>query len=88
MIQNRKIALKKVAKKRRVGIVGYGLLGQYLTKAILEDPVASKKFEVAFVWNRSSDKINDIPKEYILENLDDFESRFFSFFHFKRFFII
>jgi hypothetical protein len=49
--------------KRRVGIVGYGGVGQYLYDVITNDPVASKKLEVSlftasgigastFEWNR------------------------------------
>lgn len=40
--------------KRRVGIVGFGHLGEYLAKAILEDPKVSAECELGFVWNRSS----------------------------------
>lgn len=34
---------------KRIGIVGYGKLGQYLAKAVLERP---EELELAFVWNR------------------------------------
>eukprot|EP01117_Protostelium_nocturnum_P019944 TRINITY_DN8774_c0_g1_i1.p2 TRINITY_DN8774_c0_g1~~TRINITY_DN8774_c0_g1_i1.p2 ORF type:complete len:294 (-),score=122.47 TRINITY_DN8774_c0_g1_i1:72-953(-) len=66
--------------KQRVGIVGFGLLGQYLAKALLTDKNLSETKELAFVWNRSPSKILEyqdppIPKELILENLADFESR-------------
>jgi len=66
--------------KQRVGIVGFGLLGQYLAKAILEDSKVSAKFELVFVWNRTLDKFTDctspsIPKELILEDLNDFPKR-------------
>jgi predicted dinucleotide-utilizing enzyme len=43
--------------KRRVGIVGAGALGQYLIEAIANDPKSSAAFEIAFVWNRSFDKV-------------------------------
>lgn len=36
-------------RPQRVGVVGYGKLGQFLVKAICERP----ELEVAFVWNRS-----------------------------------
>ena len=44
--------------KRRVGIVGYGKIGQYLVNAILNDPKLSS-FEVAFVWNRTADVVRE-----------------------------
>jgi len=57
-----------------VGIVGYGSLGQYLVKAINEDPKAKQTLELAFVWNRTTQKIlddkeNKIPPNLILEDL-------------------
>jgi len=66
---------KQKMSKRRVGIVGYGHLGRYLAKCILEDPKVSEKLDLAFVWNRSADKIDDIDAAYILHNLDDFAQR-------------
>jgi predicted dinucleotide-utilizing enzyme len=65
-------------KKRRVGIVGFGNLGKFLVKKIRFDPYVSQNLEVAFVWNRSKDKIAcdvTIPKELILENLSEFATR-------------
>lgn len=62
-------------KKTRVGIVGYGSLGKYLTRAILEDPKVKSKFELAFLWNRSSEKVKQdskLSKDVILEKLEDF----------------
>lgn len=41
------------SRPRRIGIVGYGKLGQYLVKAVMD----SAELELAFVWNRSSDTI-------------------------------
>ncbi|KJE88448.1 aspartate dehydrogenase isoform 1 [Capsaspora owczarzaki ATCC 30864] len=58
---------------RRVGIVGYGSLGQYLADAVLQRP---DQLELAFVWNRSIDKLKGkVPEAAILANLDEFESR-------------
>lgn len=59
---------------RSLGIVGYGSVGKYLLQKIQE----TGDFTIAFVWNRSVDKLkNDesIKPEWILENLDDFASR-------------
>lgn len=49
------------APRRRVGIVGAGALGQYLIEKIVKDPKASSTFELAFVWNRSVDKLDSNP---------------------------
>jgi len=66
--------------KRRVGIVGYGKLGQYLADAILRKPEVAAKYELAFIWNRSADKIlkDDSLKnaeKLCLKDLKDFESK-------------
>lgn len=61
-----------------IGIVGYGHLGQYLAQKILMDPIAKEKLEIAWVWNRSVEKIKDdksIPEDKILHNLDEFHTR-------------
>jgi len=59
-----------------IGLVGYGSLGQFLAKAILNDPKINQKFKLGFVWNRTIDKIDSlIPTELILQNLDEFPSK-------------
>lgn len=63
--------------RRRVGIVGYGPLGQYLAHAILTDTSVSEQLELAFVWNRTISKVTDdklVPSECVLEKLEEFES--------------
>jgi len=75
--------LQMERKKVRVGIVGYGSLGQYLVKAINEDPKAKQTLELAFVWNRTTQKIlddkeNKIPPNLILEDLGTLNSAFSS----------
>eukprot|EP01102_Stenamoeba_stenopodia_P001707 TRINITY_DN11553_c0_g1_i1.p1 TRINITY_DN11553_c0_g1~~TRINITY_DN11553_c0_g1_i1.p1 ORF type:complete len:296 (-),score=49.08 TRINITY_DN11553_c0_g1_i1:71-937(-) len=66
------------ARKTRVGIVGFGDLGQFLAKAILETP-ASNELELAFVWNRTRERIDasgiKLSEDLILNNLDDFQSK-------------
>jgi len=50
---------------RRVGIIGFGHLGQFLTERVQESP----DHELAFVWNRSPEKIREgLP---VLEDLAD-----------------
>ena len=59
---------------RRVGIVGFGNLGQYLYKNIVEDEILSKKFEIVFIWNRSIEKIpKEIDSKLILKDLTNFK---------------
>ena len=54
---------------RRIGIIGYGHLGQFLTQRVQ----ASPDHELAFVWNRTLDRIDaGLP---VLEDLADAGSR-------------
>lgn len=65
-------------KKRKIGIVGFGHLGEYLTKEIIENPKVNENFEIAFIWNRSKEKIlksdiiSKISKDIVLNNLEEF----------------
>jgi len=59
---------------RSLGIVGYGSVGKYLLNKVQE----TGDFTIAFIWNRSVDKLKGdaaVKPEWILENLDDFETR-------------
>ena len=58
-----------MASKRRIGIVGYGHLGQFLSKAILDHP----QMELAFVWNRTKLAFDnsDLPREVVLDDLEN-----------------
>ncbi|KAL9982167.1 hypothetical protein ACROYT_G010978 [Oculina patagonica] len=59
-------------KKRKVGIVGYGHIGQYLVDEILQ----RNDLELSFVWNRTLDALkNKVEDPYILENLSSFAER-------------
>ena len=53
---------------KRVGIVGYGHLGKYLYEKLKID----KNFQVVFVWNRSEIIDENLDKNLLLKNLDDF----------------
>ena len=47
--------------------------GEFLYKEVIE----SQNLQVAFVWNRSLDKVKGIvPDDLILVNLDDFATRY------------
>ena len=58
---------------RRIGIVGYGKLGQYLAHAI----VKRDDMELAFVWNRNPKVVLGDPKvaPSLLEDLSKFAER-------------
>ena len=45
--------------KIKVGIVGYGKLGQYLVDKIINEENIKNKFILCFVWNRSFDKLKN-----------------------------
>ncbi|XP_054848280.1 aspartate dehydrogenase domain-containing protein isoform X2 [Eublepharis macularius] len=61
--------------KRRVGIVGYGHLGQYLVRR-LQDNGLQHGLELAFVWNRDANKLKGtVPVELQLGKLTDFLER-------------
>jgi predicted dinucleotide-utilizing enzyme len=60
---------------RRIGIVGYGKLGQHLCRAIQNEPSLCHRFKLAFVWNLYVDEIGDeIPAELRLAELREFAS--------------
>lgn len=50
---------------RKIGIVGYGKLGQHLCQSILQ----SSELELAFVWNRNHEAIFDIPSNKKIKDL-------------------
>lgn len=60
--------LQTVMAPKRVGIVGYGHLGKFLTKAVQERP----DLELAFVWNRTTSVLHgEVEGRYICENLEN-----------------
>jgi aspartate dehydrogenase len=63
----------------RIGIVGYGALGQYLTHFILSEEGQSAGLELAFVWNRTPQKVLDDPdarvQAALLTDLNDFATK-------------
>ncbi|XP_067333223.1 aspartate dehydrogenase domain-containing protein isoform X2 [Channa argus] len=59
----------------RIGVVGYGHLGQYLVEKICTDG-AARGFTLAFVWNRNPAKLKGlVPDELILTDLSAFAER-------------
>ncbi|XP_042200353.1 putative L-aspartate dehydrogenase [Callorhinchus milii] len=60
---------------RRVGIVGYGSLGQYLVDMIVQAG-AEQGLQLVFVWNRSQEKMRGrVPEELQLKDLNMFGDR-------------
>ncbi|KAM8723992.1 aspartate dehydrogenase domain-containing protein isoform 1-T1 [Acanthopagrus schlegelii] len=63
------------SSSQRIGVVGYGHLGQYLVDRILKDG-AALGLTLAFVWNRNTDKLKGlVPEELILGDLSSFANR-------------
>jgi aspartate dehydrogenase len=62
-------------RRCRVGIVGYGGVGAAFVDKILHDPAVAAKLELAFVWNRSADKLSGLPADLVLHDLADFAAR-------------
>jgi len=54
----------------KVGVLGYGGVGRFLAQRIPEE----EGLELAFVWNRTSDKLSELPKNKVL--LGDLNSSF------------
>lgn len=65
-------AAEDAPRRRRVGIVGFGHLGQFLVDKIATDPQGRAAFEIAFVWNRSADKVRacaHVPPSAVCDDL-------------------
>lgn len=58
---------------KRIGIIGFGFIGRYIYQQISSGHAAG--LEVAFVWNRSSERLKGLPAELILGDLNDFQQR-------------
>ncbi|KAF6734558.1 putative L-aspartate dehydrogenase [Oryzias melastigma] len=59
----------------RIGVVGFGFLGQFLVDRILKDG-PGLGLNLAFVWNRNPDKLKGlVPAELILHDLSSFADR-------------
>ncbi len=58
----------------KVGVVGFGHLGQYLVDAILRHP---HLYTLVFVWNRSAHVFDQYPhlQSLVLPDLADFKAR-------------
>jgi len=56
---------------KRVGIMGFGYIGRFIFDQITSGNAPG--LEVAFVWNRSIQRLRDLPAALILEDLDRFQ---------------
>ncbi|MEE2658648.1 MAG: aspartate dehydrogenase domain-containing protein [Candidatus Latescibacterota bacterium] len=57
----------------RIGIVGYGYIGNYVYEQITTRN--DLDLDIAFVYNRSRDRIAELPQDHRLDNLGDFSQR-------------
>jgi len=62
-----------VTSPKRIGIVGFGFIGAKLHEALSDASLPG--VEVAFVWNRSPERLAGLPPEQRLEALDRFAER-------------
>ena len=60
-------------KTTRIGLIGYGQIGAAVHGMIDSD--ASNGMEVVFVHDQMTDRLADLPKELVLDDLGDFASR-------------
>lgn len=58
---------------KRIGLVGYGFIGQHVCKQILGDPDLG--LAIAFVHNRSPERLADLAPELVLKDLGAFAER-------------
>jgi aspartate dehydrogenase len=58
---------------KRIGLIGFGFIGGALYRAIATK--AHPGLEIAFAWNRSPERLAEIPRELRLSSLDEIESR-------------
>ena len=59
--------------KKRIGIIGYGLIGSYVYREIVENP--SMNLEIAFVHDLDGSRTAVLPREAVLERVEDFPMR-------------
>uniref|UniRef100_T2MK18 Aspartate dehydrogenase domain-containing protein n=1 Tax=Hydra vulgaris TaxID=6087 RepID=T2MK18_HYDVU len=65
-------SIPKFQERRKVGIVGFGHIGQYIYRELKNNDYG---LDVAFVWNRSVDKLSGLQENEILHDLNQFFER-------------
>jgi len=58
---------------KRIGLIGFGFIGAALYRAVATE--ARVGLEIAFVWNRSPERLSEIPRALRLSDLADLKSR-------------
>ena len=62
-------------RKRKIGLVGFGALGQFLYAKLTTDAAATAAFDVAWVWNRTAAALaGAVPASLQLADLGAFET--------------
>ncbi len=59
--------------RKRLGIVGFGYIGSYIYDQITKRPDLG--LDVAFVNNRSPERLENVPRDIVLDDLSDFATR-------------
>lgn len=54
--------------KVKIGVIGYGSLGKYIVKEILEGSL-HETYQLVFVWNRTKEKLKELDGKYVLDDL-------------------
>lgn len=60
-------------ERRRIGLIGFGHVGQHVYREIRARPELG--LEIAFVHNRSREKLSDVPEAFVLGRLEDLADR-------------
>jgi len=60
-------------QRKKIGLIGFGFIAGYIYREITTRPELG--LDIAFVWNRSPEKLKEIPSDLVLDNLSDFASR-------------
>jgi len=64
---------RSVLRTHRIGIAGFGFIGRYVYDRMLADPDSG--LEPVFVWNRSAERLEDVPEALVLDDLAEAAGR-------------
>lgn len=59
--------------KKRIGLIGFGQIGSFLYQEICAHPEYA--LEIAFVHEAMRERVADLPREVVLERMEDFSDR-------------
>ncbi len=59
--------------KRSIGLIGHGLIGSYVYQQISSNPGCN--VEIAFVYDQDPSRTENLPKESVLDRIEDFVSK-------------